>query len=450
MRLWVVGFVTLAYLMISCSGNTSYYLRKNLKLSTVQHVVCTSDTSQSYQVYLPSAFVRERKWPVMFMFDPHGSGQLAIDHAKAAAERYNYILIASNNSRNNASNIDHIIQALFTDVYSRFPVNDKRVYAAGFSGGGRVASSIALSTGKMRGIITCSAGMPELNPLSVSRKFEIFAIAGKEDFNYDEVMSLSSQLAGASWLFMIEAFDGGHNWPPAKYFNDALLWFELNGMRDGSIPTDKKLVNVMYDSSVTRYKDLLHKKMYIQAEAEGRKGITFFDQLHNTRRLQKEVENIQSLDGYHAEKQKESEVKDMERQLSDGYLQRFTQGDHEWWKRETDNLKEKLKTEKDSMTRQMFSRVKGFLGIVCYSYTSKAIATKDLNMAAKCTDIYGMLEPENTDYLYYKALLYDFRNQSDSALIMLKRAKEYGFSDTVKIREQFSKKTFLMLKGSFK
>lgn len=447
LRWCFVAIIFLSYLVVSCSGNSSYYLRKQLKFSTTQHMVCTYDISQSYQVYLPTAFVKNKKWPIVYMFDPHANGQLAIDHARDAAERYNFILIASNNSKNNAPNIDHIISILFADVASRYPVNEKLVYAVGFSGGGRVASSIALSTGKIRGIITCSAGLTDLNPVSVPHKFEVYAIAGKEDFNYEEGMSISTQLSGTGWLYTIDTFDGGHNWPANKYFDDAFLWFNLNAMRDKTIAPDSKLIDVKYNNCLSKFKHLLNDKKYIQAEAEGRKGLAFFDQLHNVRRIDKEVQNIESLDGYHVEKQRESEIKNIEQQLRDGYLQRFGSGDLNWWHHEIETLNNKLKTEQEDMMRQMYCRVKGFLGIVCYSYTSKAIASKDLNLATKCINIYGMVEPENTDCYFFKALLYDFKNQSDSAVLMINRAKEFGFTDTLKIREQFSKKTLLLLKG---
>ena len=105
----MTGLLSLTYLLSACKGTPSYYLRKDLKFSTVKHVLCNADTTQSYQVYLPTAYTKDKKWPVVFMFDSHGSGQMAVEHAMAAAERYNFILIGSNNSKNNVPNLDYIV-----------------------------------------------------------------------------------------------------------------------------------------------------------------------------------------------------------------------------------------------------------------------------------------------------------------------------------------------------
>ena len=148
------------------------------------------------------------------------------------------------------------------------------------------------------------------------------------------------------------------------------------------------------------------------------------------------------MDGYHIEKQKETEVNDLERQLRDGYLEKFVSADLDWWKKEIDVLNDKLKHEKDSMTRQMYSRIKGFLGIVCYSYTSQAMSKKDMKLAERNIGIYSIVEPENSDCFYYKALWYDYQEKPDSAVSLLNRSIKFGLMDTAKIRLQFSKKTY--------
>ena len=36
----------------------------------VEHVACPSDPSERYTLYLPSAYVAGRRWPLLFVFDP--------------------------------------------------------------------------------------------------------------------------------------------------------------------------------------------------------------------------------------------------------------------------------------------------------------------------------------------------------------------------------------------
>src|SRR3974390_1522727 len=66
----------------------------------IPRVVCAADPSQSYALYLPSTFSNGRKWPIVCVVDPAARGPLAAEVVRAAAEKYGYIVAASNNSRN--------------------------------------------------------------------------------------------------------------------------------------------------------------------------------------------------------------------------------------------------------------------------------------------------------------------------------------------------------------
>jgi hypothetical protein len=51
----------------------------------------------------------------------------------------------SNNSRNGPMpEIQAAVSALLTDTEARFPIDSRRVYATGFSGGARVATGLAM------------------------------------------------------------------------------------------------------------------------------------------------------------------------------------------------------------------------------------------------------------------------------------------------------------------
>jgi len=62
---------------------------------------------------------------------------------KDAAERYGYIVLGSNNSRNGPWKPEsEAADAMLQDAQKRFAVDLKRIYFAGFSGGARVARSL--------------------------------------------------------------------------------------------------------------------------------------------------------------------------------------------------------------------------------------------------------------------------------------------------------------------
>lgn len=431
--------IILALCLYSCEGNTPSQSNKPLTFNKIQKVTELIDSSQTYVLYLPQDFNNKKKWPVIFMFDPHGSGILAVEQAKEAAERYGYIVVGSNNSKNGVQNIATITDALFTDVLKRYPVDENRIYAAGFSGGGRVASSLALSFGKVRGIITCSAGLPNFDPLTAPRKFEIYATAGKHDFNYDEVLAISKQLDQTDWRHLVTAFDGGHAWPPVSYINEAIAWFNLNAMRDGLIPKDKQFLRQIHDEIFASIARHLASGQFISAANECSNGIAKLDGLYSIKKIRVKLETIQKMEEYGLEMQKAERVKFTEMKLRDAYMQNFTIQNVAWWTNEINSLNDRVSHEKDSLNRQMFSRVKGFLGIICYSYTARAINSGDYPTAEKCLGVYQLAEPKNPDCYFFKALLFDKHNKVKEASENLTIAIKLGFSDNSKIKELSSK-----------
>lgn len=82
---------------------------------------------------------------------------------KEAAEKFGYILAGSNNSQRGPwENNVKAANAVWMDSHLRFHIDEKRVYAAGFSGGARMASGFSRLLNKpVAGIIACGAGLPD-------------------------------------------------------------------------------------------------------------------------------------------------------------------------------------------------------------------------------------------------------------------------------------------------
>ena len=64
------------------------------------HEVCATQPDQSYALYLPSTYTPAKRWPTIYAFDPLARGSVPLEFMKDAAERYGFILVGSNNSRN--------------------------------------------------------------------------------------------------------------------------------------------------------------------------------------------------------------------------------------------------------------------------------------------------------------------------------------------------------------
>src|ERR1700682_4714018 len=70
------------------------------KGQVVENIVCAGAPDQTYALYLPTTYSPERKWPVLYAFDPGARGKIPVERFKEAAEKFGWIVVGSNNSRN--------------------------------------------------------------------------------------------------------------------------------------------------------------------------------------------------------------------------------------------------------------------------------------------------------------------------------------------------------------
>jgi tetratricopeptide (TPR) repeat protein len=235
------------FLLLLASGSVS----SNLQLpagKVIEKVTCRSDETLSYAVYLPTAYSPERRWPIIYAFDPGARGQAPVDRFREAAEKYGYIVVGSNNSRNGPwPPTLAALRAMWDDTHARFSLDEQQVYAAGFSGGARVACQIGyLLKGSIAGVIGCGAGFPsELEPSSAT-PFVYFGTVGTDDFNYPELKRLDELLDTARVPNRVVVFEGGHAWPPAEICMRAIEWLELQAMKSGRREKDSALVDGLF------------------------------------------------------------------------------------------------------------------------------------------------------------------------------------------------------------
>ena len=206
-----------------------------------EHVSCPSDPSQTYSIYLPSTYVTTREWPLLIVFDPGGRGARAAEVFREAAERFGWIVAASENSRNGPWEPTlRAVNAMWPALLGGYAVDARRVYAAGHSGGATVAWMMARQTGQIAGVIT--SGQPSLGPdQGKTAAFSWFGAAGHTDFNFIEVKGIDTRLARSGATHRVEFFEGGHQWPPAELTFRAFGWMELVAMKEGRRPRDADL-----------------------------------------------------------------------------------------------------------------------------------------------------------------------------------------------------------------
>lgn len=211
----------------------------------VEKVVCARAPAQSYALYLPSGYARDRVWPILYAFDARARGLVPVERFRDAAERYGYIVAGSNNSRNGPVAIaDEALRAMLADTSARFSIDTRRLYFTGFSGGARVAVLAALAVGdRAAGVIGCAGGFPIGLQPSAGVPFAYFGTAGVDDFNYAEMRQLDETLAKLGIRHRLEVFDGGHAWLSPEIGMRAIEWMEIQAIRAKIRPTDDSLID---------------------------------------------------------------------------------------------------------------------------------------------------------------------------------------------------------------
>lgn len=220
----------------------------------VSRVVTLADSIQSYALYLPSNYSREKNWPLLFCFDPGARSEIPLTLFKNAAEKYGYIVVCSNNLKNGPwQPILKAMKAVWSDVLNRFSIDFNRIYTTGFSGGARAAAAFPHITGaRVAGIIACGAGLPSAVKANQVKPAFYHGIIGVEDYNYKEMFRLNRELKTAGVDHFIEVFNGDHGWPPENICHEAIEGMELRAIKKGLRLKDRDLIEPVFRRSLEK------------------------------------------------------------------------------------------------------------------------------------------------------------------------------------------------------
>ncbi len=212
----------------------------------VEGLACESDPTQTYTLYLPSTYDPASRWPVLLVLDPRGRSVVAAELFRGTAEEYGWIILSSNDTRSDESMEPNrlALNALWAEIHSRYAIDPRRIYAAGFSGTVFVAYLVAQQTGGLAGVI--GAGGRYIEDALEKNQVAMFGAVGDTDFNYPEMRQMDEFLARQGNPHRLEVFPGGHEWMPEPLARQAVEWMELEAMRSGRRPRDETLIARLY------------------------------------------------------------------------------------------------------------------------------------------------------------------------------------------------------------
>jgi predicted esterase len=392
--------------------------------------------SFSYALYVPPSYDLRRQWPAVFVLDPMARGPHAAQRFITGAEKYGYIVAASNDSRNGPLRFD-AIKAMWADVTSRFNVDRRRMYVAGMSGGARAAIDVAaVCKDCAAGIIACAAGFPQKIPFDPA-KVMFFGIAGVYDFNYPELFNDNEALNRVHATHRFESFDGPHEWPPAETLATALAWFRLQEMARGTTPRDPAFIEEQFKIETSRAAQLESDGKLYPAYLVYKQLIADFAPLPDIAEVQKKYDALKGrreiATGMKSERNQfaaqdayQSPVLSLMHSLEEGTADpdvaiRAVQV--------TTDLRERSLREKDPNQLIPIRRALGSTLIAAFETANVTRRRNDLPSTRKLYQVALATKPDSPELLYNIACLYALEGNRKEAIRTLRSSIEHGFQN---------------------
>jgi hypothetical protein len=434
--------ISIFILLFSCSsGNSEKPVQDStpeqkvvlpqLKKGEITDLSVVGDPGNSYSVYLPTNYDSTKRYPVIIFFDAHANGHLPLNNYKSLAEKWGYIFVGSNSSKNGLDMevTQKIGVELIDEVEAILPIDLDEILLCGFSGGSRVAAYLTQGRPDVKGVI-CNSAAPQA-PL----EGKVFVgLAGLGDMNYLEMKKFCDGQPTNKFPHDLLVFDGKHEWAPLKMMEDAMLiaaTYHAPGIKPTS--SSSQMLDTL-EKSILSQADSLKKtscmlaRNILQVGANACLTNITSDTLkkRDPRKVELELMNFSKnpcVKSDEAEwKKAETEESTLQQEIGSAIMQQDTT----WWKNNAARYFETTKTGAEKFMRQ---RLRGYASLMCYSYINQANQVNNLHAAEKLIIVYSIVDPTNSEWAYMQATLYMKINLPDYALASLNKAVEIGFND---------------------
>ena len=251
-----IKHIKISFSIIFCCS-AFLFSQQNTAQTTAKLIDSVSvNTTESFAIYFPKKHHSTERNSIIFIFDPSGNGNGGIAPFIKTSETYNHILVCSNNSKNGIlkTNLD-IANRLFDYVLNNYKIDQDKMYLAGFSGGSRLASTIALQTNAFYGVIACGAGISAVDKYILpSNKFRYAGFVGKKDMNYSEMLENKIWLENNGFPTELYISNNKHIWPSEEEILTAFDWFEIEKLN-----SDKEKNTDLIQEYKTKYLNVVDK-----------------------------------------------------------------------------------------------------------------------------------------------------------------------------------------------
>ncbi len=344
----------------------------------VDSIPITDTTANSFALYLPQNFNKEKQWPVIFVFDPQGRGSGATQLFRAVAEEQSYIIAASNLNlkKDSLKNNINKIGPFINQVDGMLSIDREQVYVAGLSEGGQLAGALPFIYNNIAGVLAVENAWINTQYLNANNKFMFSAVACDSNNTLFVLEEIKAYLDKRNFPTEMNYYscEDKVEWPVADVIQNAVAGFTLNAMKEGKRPQDQELVKKLFTEEAEYAEVLRRTRNYYQAFEKLKQiedkyddfdlDIDLRDQIRNTRRnkaFRQQRRDYRSVVVEEKNKQEEY-IYYMETDVVTSNFENIG-----WWAAQVEELKEN--EEKYSGSKQkMANRLQGFLDNLSKNY----------------------------------------------------------------------------------
>jgi len=243
------------------------------------------------------------------------------------------------------------------------------MYLTGFSGGSRLASSIATLTDRFAGVIACGAGFSSGAGHRPSfQNFDYVGLCGDEDFNFREMYENQNYLDIMNFDQTLFTFSGGHRWPDNDNIVRACDWLFVQHEKKKVSPDTTRL-NTLFEEEKARVSGLSNQNILLKAHAYQRL-VLLFGSVFDVQNLEKEYEKIINSKEYKTASKLQNTILKQEGALVSRFVKRWqadlmnpTNANYSWWEKEFDKLTQKNASDEN---QKMVHRITSNIGALSY------------------------------------------------------------------------------------
>lgn len=370
----------------------------------IDSVLVVNSPNETFAVYLPKRYDPKTPASIVFIFEPGARGKVGVTPFVLASETYNYILVCSNNSKNGPIKTNNEIAGrLFNHVLSSYSINLKRMYIAGFSGGSRFASGIAMTSGAFAGVIACGASFNSFDKIiPPANRFSYVGLVGDSDMNFQEMVGSKSWLTRININNELFVSEDKHVWPSQGQILRAFDWLELQAYRKNLKKSDQGVIEKIYQKNVKIADSLKNSHNPILAVKEYERIMNNFDKALVQESVKTNLVELKESKIYRQQLKKEQEVFDLEKNFEDFFLARFNSDlkdvkknvDYKSWKNEIDKLNKIDSKSAEGALSKMKYRLQTMLWGMIYEASLEFKESKQIEKYLYCQKLLEILNFE--------------------------------------------------------